>query len=276
MLGNPNLDAELTISYQAGVKHQFSDYVAGQFAVYNKDIYGLISSTQVTDEATGNTLSRYINKAYANARGVELTLEKRFADRWGFDMSYTYAFADGVASNPEFGSNPDGLEFLPNQELPLDWDRRHSLNMSLRLAEPDQWAASLLFSYGSGFPWTPFFRFEKRQDPLLENSARLPSELRLDMQAERHVNVYGQKLTLYFQGCNLINQDVVANISPGIAPGMIDGTPAYTSYLTETGKYGGAYLQDIDGDQIDDYVPVNDPRVFDQHRLFRVGIGWRF
>jgi outer membrane receptor protein involved in Fe transport len=275
-LGNPNLESELTISYQAGVKHQFSDYVAGQVAIYNKDIYGLIAATQVTDQTTGNTLARYINKAYANARGIEFTLERRFADRWGFDVTYTYSFADGVASSQEFGSNPDGLQFLPNQELPLDWDRRHSLNMSLRLAEPDQWAASLLFSYGAGFPWTPNFRFEKRQDPLLENSRRLPSEYSLDLQAERHVNVYGQKLTLYLQGFNLINQDVVVNIAPAIFPGTIDGTPAYTSYLTETGKYGGAYLQDVDGDQIDDFTPVNDPRVFDQHRLFRIGVGWQF
>jgi len=48
------------------------------------------------------------------------------------------------------------------------------------------------------------------------------------------------------------------------------------AYLTETGKYGNAYLQDVDGDNIDDFVPLNDPRVFSQHRLFRVGIGWQF
>jgi len=276
ILGNPNLEAETTIQYQAGIKHQFNDYLAAQFAVYNKDIFGLISATQVTDEATGSTVARYINKAYGNARGMEVTLERRFHNRWSFELAYTYAFADGVASSQAFGANPDGLEFLPNQELPLNWDQRHGVAMDLRIAEPNSWAASLSFDYGSGFPWTPVFRFERRQDPLLENSERLPATYSLRLQAERHVNLYGQKLILYLQGFNLLNQDEVTTIAPGLFPGPRDANPAYTSYLTETGKYGGAYLQDIDGDNRDDFVPLNDPRVFGQHRLFRVGVGWIF
>jgi outer membrane receptor protein involved in Fe transport len=275
-LGNPNLDAETTIQYQAGIKHQFNDFLAAQFAVYNKDIYGLISATQVTDEATGNTLARYINRAYGNARGVELTLERRFHNRWSFELAYTYAFADGVASSQEFGANPNGLEFLPNQELPLNWDQRHSLAMDLRIAEPQAWAASISFDYGSGFPWTPFYRFERRQDPLLENSERLPATYDLRLQAERHVNFYGQHLILYLQGLNLLDQDQVEIIQPGIFPGTIEAQNAGLPYLTETGKFGGAYLQDIDGDTRDDFVPINDPRVFAQHRLFRIGIGWMF
>ena len=38
-------------------------------------------------------------------------------NRWSFSVNYTYAFADGVASDQAFGANPNGLEFLPNQEL---------------------------------------------------------------------------------------------------------------------------------------------------------------
>ena len=30
------------------------------------------------------------------------------------------------------------------------------------------------------------------------------------------------------------------------------------------------------GDNINDFVPMNDPRVFGQHRLFRIGAGWFF
>ena len=66
------------------------------------------------------------------------------------------------------------------------------------------------------------------------------------------------------------------SIQPGLAPGAIDAQNAGLSYLTETGKFGGAYLQDVDGDSNDDFVPLNDPRVFGQHRLFRVGVGWVF
>ena len=275
-LGNPNLKSQTTVAYQAGIKHQFNDYLAGTFAVYSKDIYDLIAATEVTDQETGNNLARYINKAYASSRGVEFTLEKRFAQNWHFNMSYTYAFADGVASSQEFGANPEGLEYLPNQELPLDWDQRHTLNLSLLLSEPEAWSGSLTFTYGSGLPWTPFDRFARRQDPLLENSERLPATFSLDFQGERRVNFYGQRLTIYVQALNLINQDMVAAIAPGIFPGMINAGAAYAPYLTETGKYGGAYLMDKDGDNLNEFTPINDPRVFDNHRLFRIGLGWQF
>ncbi|MBK7046255.1 MAG: TonB-dependent receptor [bacterium] len=209
VLGNPNLEPETTVQYSSGIKHQFNDFIAGQFSLYSKDVYDLIAATQVTDEATGQTLARYINKAYASSRGVEFSLEKRYSQNYEFNISYTYSFADGVASDSEFGSNPDGLQYLPNQELPLDWDQRHTLNVQFLLADPGVWSSSFSFSYGSGVPWTPFDRFAKRQDPMLENSERLPSTYSLDVQLERNVNLYGKRLSLQLQAMNLLNQDVV-------------------------------------------------------------------
>ncbi|PIE76684.1 hypothetical protein CSA17_00905 [bacterium DOLJORAL78_65_58] len=278
ILGNPNLQPETTVQYSAGIKHQFTDHIAAQFSLYSKDIYDLIAATTVTDESTGQTLARYINKAYAQARGVEFTLNKRYSDHYEFRLAYTYSFADGVASSTEFGANPEGLEFLPNQELPLDWDQRHALGLMFLLAEPSVWSSSFSFDYGSGFPWTPSDRFAKRQDPLLENSERLPATYSLTVQLERNVDLYGKRLSLQLQAFNLLNQDQV--ISPGgagIAPGMINGAGyAGMSHLTETGKFGAALLQDADGDGTDEFIPIIDPRTFGQHRLFRIGVGYYF
>lgn len=278
ILGNPNLQPETTVQYSAGIKHQFNDYIAGQFSLYSKDIYDLIAATQVTDEATGNTLARYINKAYASARGIEMTLEKRYSDNYQFNFSYTYSFADGVASSTAFGANPEGLQYLPNQELPLNWDQRHTLNLLVLLAEPGVWSTSFTFSYGSGFPWTPSDRFARRQDPMLENSERLPATYSLDVQFERNINFYGKRLSLQLQAFNLLNQDVVqAAGGAGINPGMINGAGyAGMPYLTETGKFGAAILQDANGDGEDEYIPIVDPRTFGAHRLFRIGIGYYF
>lgn len=276
VLGNPNLKAMTTITYQAGVKHQFTDYLAGTVAIYSRDIYDLISATTVTDEETGNTLARYINKAYASARGVELTMNKRLSNKFAFDLAYTFSYADGVASDQEFGSNPEGLEFLPNQELPLDWDQRHTFHLSLLLTEPRQWLGSVVFSYGSGYPWTPNDRYARRADPMLENSERLPATYDLSLQGERTINFTGQELTIFMQAHNLINQDMVRAPGALITPGMTQAGAAYVSYLTETGKYGGAYLQDKNGDNYNEFIPINDPRVFMDHRLFRVGVRWKF
>ncbi|MBK9303090.1 MAG: TonB-dependent receptor [bacterium] len=276
VLGNPNLKAETTIAYQAGIKHQFTDYLAGSVAIYSRDIYDLIAATTVTDEETGNTLPRYINKAYASARGVEVTLNKRYSDNFAFDVAYTFSYADGVASSQQFGANPEGLEYLPNQELPLNWDQRHVFHLSLLLQQPNSWSGSMTFSYGSGFPWTPQDRYARKVDPLLENSERLPATYDLTFQGQKEINFYGQRLTMYFQAHNLINQDMVRNPGAGLTPGLRNATSAYVSYLTETGKYGGAYLQDANGDNYNEFIPINDPRVFMDHRLFRVGLGWTF
>ena len=278
VLGNPNLDPETTVQYSAGIKHQFTDYIAGQFSLYSKDIYDLIASTTVTDEETGNTLARRINLAYASARGIEMTLEKRYSDHYQFNFSYTYSFADGVASSTEFGSNPEGLQYLPNQELPLDWDQRHTLNLMLYLADPGIWSTSFTFSYGSGFPWTPADRFARRADPMLENSERLPATYSLDVQFERNINFYGNRLSLQLQAFNLLDQDMVQGPGGGFfSPGMINGAGfAGMPYLTETGKFGAAILQDADGNGEDEYIPIVDPRTFGAHRLFRIGLGYYF
>jgi len=203
-------------------------------------------------------------------------MEKRLSGNWSFDLAYTFAYADGVASDPEFGSSPEGLAFLPSQELPLNWDQRHTVSMQIYVEQPGSWSGGIDVVYGSGFPWTPFDRYARKQDPLLENSERLPSTLDVNLQFQRQINVYGQQLTLYLQGFNLLSQDQVVSTQPGIQPGMNNAANAGRPYLTETGRFGGAYLQDANGDGDVEYIPIFDPRVFGQHRLFRIGLGWRF
>ncbi len=276
-LGNPDLDPETTISYQAGIKHQFSEHVVGDFALFYKDIYSLITTTSAQDTISGTQFFRFINRAYASARGIELTLARQFADNYGGQIAYTLSFADGVASDATFGAtSAAGLTHLPTRELPLDWDERHSLSLSLRLADPGSWGGSIIYSFGSGFPYTPAFRYVRRQDPDLENSERHPATHSLSLQAEKYFNVWGQDLTLFFDGRNLLDQDQIATATPQIFPGLRYADYAYHFYLTEMGDYGGAYLADMDGDGEDEYHPVNDPRVYAPHRIFRIGFGFEF
>jgi hypothetical protein len=277
-LGNPNLGPELTISYQAGISHQFTEDIAGQFVVFNKDIYGLVSSTLVTDDSTGLQSYRFINKTYASSRGLEVSLNKRLTKHLGFEIYYTYSFADGVASDADFGRSAEGLTHLPTDERPLDWDVRHIFNITLRIQDRNNWGATLLYQYSSGQPWTPYDRFARLQDPQLENSRRLEPTHDLRVQGRKKFNIYGQELTLFFEGRNLFNQDIVlpGGTAPSAFPGMVDATMDGGSYLTETGQYGGAYLKDINGDGLDDFTPVHDPTIWETHRIWRIGFGFEF
>ena len=276
-LGNPNLEPELTVSYQAGISHQFTDDIAANFVVFNKDIYGLISSTQFTD-SSGVQGFRFINRTYASSRGVELSLEKRLTRRLGFEVYYTYSFADGVASDADFGRSAAGLTHLPTEELPLDWDQRHTFNVTLRLADRNKWGATAIYSYGSGLPWTPIDRFARRQDPTVENSRRLEPTHKLSLQGRKLFNVYGRELTLFFEGRNLLDDDVLlpGGTSPGVFPGLEAAGMDGGSYLTETGKYGGAFLQDNNDDGLDEFNPVYDPTIWETHRQWRLGLGFEF
>ena len=278
IIGNPDLDEELTVSYQAGVSHQFTETIASHFVVFNKDIYGLISSTRVTDAELGIQGYRYINRTYASSRGMEITIEKKLSNYIGGDMSYTFSYADGVASDADFGVTAVGLSHLPTQELPLDWDQRHTFNVTLRIQNKNMWGATIVYSYGSGLPWTPWDRFARRQDPLWENSERLPSTHVINLQGRKKFDIYGQELTLFFEGRNLLDEDVLlpGGTSPNAWPAMVNARMDSGSYLTETGQYGGAYLQDLDEDGIDDFTPINDPTIWDSHRRWRIGFGFEF
>ena len=276
-LGNPNLEPQLTVSYQAGISHQFTDDIAANFVIFNKDIYGLVSSTTVID-STGIQSLRYVNRTYASSRGLELSVEKRLTRRLGFEIYYTYAFADGVASDADFGRSAAGLTHLPTEERPLDWDQRHTFNVTMRLADRNRWGATAIYAYGSGMPWTPIDRFARRQDPLLENSRQLEPTHQLSLQGRKKFGVYGRELTLFVEGRNLLDDDILlrdgtAPIAfPNLEAAQMDGG----SYLTESGRYGGAYLKDNNDDGVNEFYAVNDPTIWDSHRVWRLGLGFEF
>jgi len=91
-------------------------------------------------------------------------------------------------------------------------------------------------------------------------------------------NVYGRELTLFFEGRNLLDEDILLpggdapNTFPAMAAANMDGG----AYLTETGQYGGAYLQDTNDDGLDEFNPVFDPAVWVAHRTWRLGLGFVF
>jgi hypothetical protein len=158
----------------------------------------------------------------------------------------------------------------------LAWDQRHTFNTTLTLARPGDWSATTVYQYGSGLPWTPFFRFEKKQDPLLENSRRYPPTNVINFRGEKFFKVYGQDLRLFFDGRNLLDEQIVVNIVPGVFPVLQNATDGYRAYATEAGRFGGAYLKDNDGDGRDEFYPVNDPRVYGERRGFKIGVGFEF
>jgi len=278
--GNANLEPQTTISYQLGVQHLFSKDIYGQFGVYFKDIFGLLTTVDEQIPGFAITIPTYVNSDYASSRGVELTLIKRFSHGFSGEINYTYGNATGTASDPNRALQTSGNlrdQFKPTSEQPLDWDQRHNISATLSLGNEKDWRTSFVYQFGSGFPFTPHEREERRQNPELINSRRLPSVSTLSMQGERFFRAWGQSLTLYVQGTNLLDATNISDLEPTIWPEAPLNPQSYNIYYTETGRAGGAFLtQDQNGDGKEDWFPVHDPRVFQQGRTIRAGLGVQF
>jgi outer membrane receptor protein involved in Fe transport len=276
--GNPDLEPETNIAYQAGVQHLFSKDISGQFSVFFKDIYGLITVRQEKDEA-GNLVNVFYNGDYASARGFEASLIKSFSHKFSADINYTYSIATGVASDPNTALQffNGGQLYLPISEQPLNWDQRHTVSIASTIRDPGKWGLRMLWTYGSGFPFTPAFRNDRRPDPALTNSRRQPSQARLTLDADKFYKIWGQNVTLFMDARNVLGAENIQDIAPFVrSPFVNTAGNDYTIYYTETGRTGGAYLQDINGDSILDWVPVHDPRVFEEGRNVRMGISVTF
>ena len=278
--GNPDLQPETNIAYQAGVQHLFSKDVSGQFSVFFKDIFGLIAVRQIRDQLTNLLVPAYVNEDYASSRGFEASLVKRFSHKFSGEVNYTYSIATGVASNPNQGLQfaQGALLYLPISEQPLAWDQRHTLSTSLVIRDPSKWGVNLLWTYGSGLPFTPTFRNDRKPDPALENSRRLPSQSTLSIVADKFFNMWGQHVTFFVDARNLLDSKNINQLTFGAFPNPFVNQVGdeYLIYYTETGRPGGAYLKDLNGDGQEDWVPVNDPRVWQEGRNVRVGAGVSF
>ena len=277
--GNPDLEPETNIAYQAAVQHLFSRDISGQFSVFFKDIYGYIS-VRADKDAFGNQITVFQNGDYASSRGFEASITKSFSHKFSAEMNYTYQIATGVASNPNDAQQffNGGRLYLPISEQPLDWDQRSTLSIQSVVRDPGRWGFRMLWQYGSGFPYTPTFRNNRKSDPALNNSRTQPSNSTLTIDGDKFYRVWGQNVTLFFDARNVLNAQNINNLSfqNGFNPFVGQAGDEYSIYFTETGRAGGAYLQDVNGDNVLDWVPVHDPRVFQEGRAVRMGINVTF
>ncbi len=127
LIGNPDLNPEVDISYELGLKSQLGSNDALDISAYWKDEYDFItSSTLLLADATGRDVSRTIriNGDYARVRGVEGTYIKRIGKWFESSLSLSYSIATGQSSSASQSLH----EILATgnstitKETPLAWD----------------------------------------------------------------------------------------------------------------------------------------------------------
>jgi type II secretory pathway pseudopilin PulG len=197
-------------------------------------------------------------------KGVELKVDKRFANFFSGNFTYTWLVATGVSSDENQGAlaQASGLPRQPLKEIPLDWDERQTVTGFVFLSDPGNWEVTFDYNYGSGTPYTPTFLGQKEIDPEKVNSGRLPSHQMLNLRGTKKYKLYGQEFRLFFEALNVFDKKEISTLG------------AYgAEYYTMTGDLGGAFVE-TDAEGREDLQPLHDPSVFGEGRWIRVGIGF--
>ncbi|NIR47596.1 TonB-dependent receptor [candidate division KSB1 bacterium] len=209
--GNPDLDPQKTTMYELGLQQQLTENLGADVTLFFRDIRDWVSSSQPIDAAiAGVSYVRRINRDFAEVLGVTLTLNRRFANHFSFNLDYTFQVAEGTNSSPdeEFFAQQDGDE--PTKQLtPLDWDQTHSLNASLFVGSND-WGISLIERFNSGQPFSPeistFGRTGRNIIGGLEkNSRNKPDRLTVDLTAFKTYNLADFRVKFFARVFNLFD-----------------------------------------------------------------------
>ncbi len=225
IMGNADLKPQQTTAYEVGLQQQLTDDIAVDATLYYKDIRNLID-TQILNYLNGAAqYARYINLDYGNVKGIVISFEKRLSNNFAANIDYTYQIATGDASDPltvyqAYQTNPPAE--TPKSLVPLNWDRTHSLNLTMTYGVPDNYDISVIGQMGSGLPYTPS---QSTYQSAGVNSARMPAFYTFDLYATKYFELGGRRFSVFMKVYNLFDTENVLNVFTDT------GSASYTTAL---------------------------------------------
>jgi outer membrane receptor protein involved in Fe transport len=203
-IGNPDLEPQQTIMYEIGLQQEIAPNLGITVTGYYKDIRNLLG-VEIHYKLNSKNFGMYINRDYGAVKGFTLALERRMSDNYGFTVDYTFQIAQGNASDPlaDYNKAQANPPIPINKELvPLDWDRRHSLNLTFTYGKADNYAASLVMRLGSGLPYTPAVQNQRTG---LENSESKPTYYNTDIIFTKYLSMFELPVSLYVKIYNVFD-----------------------------------------------------------------------
>ncbi len=201
-LGNPHLRSARATHYNASVERRFSDRMRLLVEVYDREDDRLAFSLS-EPRLAGNVLTftefPFQNSLHGHARGIEVTLQRRSANKLTGWVSYAY-------SRTKLADPQSGLSFVS------DFDQRHTVNVYGSYRFNETWNLSSEWRYGSGQPVPGFFRQIGTQPGQgyflsnLRNTVRLPAYSRADVRLNKAFLFNDWKLTLNGEIINATNR----------------------------------------------------------------------
>ena len=247
--GNTNMRPERTVQYEMGLQQGITDNIAFDITGFYKDIcdYLAVQTIRFSTIAGEDLYSIYLNRDYANVKGVTFALTKR-RSRTGMvsaTLDYTFKIVEGNnnQSNAFFFNSLSGRE-NELELIPLRHDQRHILSSTLTLTKPGKWGASFISSYSTGYPYTPLL-FDQKIDQL-PNQERQPSLFKLDAHLYYDVELSSRgKLRIFakvFNVLDILNERTVFG-DTGRATYSLDEVDIQASWKP---AYGMPGIHDLD------------------------------
>lgn len=313
-LGNPNLDPEVDISYEIGLRNQITSNDALNISAFWRDKYDFVTTQNIrVIDVDGRDVSKAfrINGDYARSRGVEISYLKRYRDILRGQLSFTYSRAEGLSSTNDdnFSSINASQNIGSNIETPLAWDRPFDIkgnvtftydkeNPLFDLAPLNQFQMFLSAVWRSGTRYTPtelvgFQRnpvtgerdwrpiYEQVDDPAERFSKVGPAWFYMDFNFQKWFEVGGARLSAFVEIKNILNNRSSVIINPVTG----EGYKQYPTSQTELVALRDDRSYDVPSnvrdprylDPTDNNLPAYDnPANYIEQRHIMVGLSVRF
>lgn len=263
LLGNPRLEPEVTNQYDIGITQGLGEGFTLDVSGYYKDVKNLIEQANFTDGRTGQQVSSYFNRDYADIRGFRIALTRRHGTISG-SLNYQFGVATGksatvTAAIPEFRQDTTGivttdLSNVPVRDILLDFDRTHNLVVNLAATSGDSWGPEFLGSrplanvtvstnsfFRSGRPYT------SPSHKKLINEERAPGETNTNLRITKRIpDFFGTAANIYLEVFNLFDNTILNYDYVFAKP-----TPSNPNYPLE-------YYEQLKNSGRD---PINDPEL---------------
>ena len=205
VLGNPDVKPERTVQYQFGYKQAITEDLGLDVTLFYKDIRDLLGVEFISTYNDG-VYARVANVDFGNVEGFTLALNHRALGPLNVSLDYTWQIAQADASDPhETFTRAENHEDPRPRLVPLDWDQRHTLNLSLLLTGKSDYNVGMIFRFASGQPYTPELTaaFGGSQET---NSGRKPAALNnVDVRAEKFVHLGAASFSAFGRIFNLFD-----------------------------------------------------------------------
>jgi len=226
LIGNPNMEAEKTIAYEFGYKHQFTDIYAVELTMWAKDAANLVSSEQIPSFYQGMANPyRYIvflNYDYASSKGFDLTFSKRYSNYFSARANYSFMRSESNREEPWSGFwGRDELDDMPKRPAVVGWDQPHKFSASISITIPqgvspqvfgirplERTSASLIYRATAGRPYTP----TTRERTLERNSERRPWTFQWDLRLYRDFETFGLQYSVFVDIRNLMDRRNIVQV----------------------------------------------------------------